>query len=158
MGIHDIENYEPAPAIPPPDRPHPLPVRRRLDGTGDSPCRWKGRSSAIPNLKGVAAFSDETSATPSKGTCSPTTTPASSAASRGRKSTVGLAWWCHQHPQLHYDSHTIYDADGPGRPALTQTITYFSCHDNNTLWDRLALSRCLHGGKIQMQSWRAPLC
>lgn len=43
-----------------------------------------------------------------------------------------------QHPQLNYDS--VNYSDAPWAKSPLQTITYVSCHDNHTLWDRLAIS------------------
>jgi pullulanase len=43
-----------------------------------------------------------------------------------------------QHPQLNYDS--VSYSEGPWATHPTQTVTYVSCHDNHTLWDRLAIS------------------
>lgn len=43
-----------------------------------------------------------------------------------------------QHPQVQYDSVNYSKAPWANSPL--QTITYVSCHDNHTLWDRLAIS------------------
>lgn len=43
-----------------------------------------------------------------------------------------------QHPQLNYDS--VSYSEGAWAVHPTQTVTYVSCHDNHTLWDRLAIS------------------
>lgn len=43
------------------------------------------------------------------------------------------------HPQVQYDS--VNYTDKPWSPQPSQTIIYTSCHDNNTLWDRLNISR-----------------
>lgn len=43
-----------------------------------------------------------------------------------------------QHPQVLYDS--VNYSEEPWAKEPYQTITYVSCHDNNTLWDRLLLS------------------
>nr|MBX2874305.1 DUF3372 domain-containing protein [Saprospiraceae bacterium] len=43
-----------------------------------------------------------------------------------------------QHPQLNYDS--VNYSNAPWAKSPLQTITYVSCHDNHTLWDRLAIS------------------
>lgn len=43
-----------------------------------------------------------------------------------------------EHPQINYD--TINYSDAPWAKNPTQTVTYVSCHDNHTLWDRLAIS------------------
>lgn len=43
-----------------------------------------------------------------------------------------------KHPQIDYGPVNYSDAPWANHP--TQTITYVSCHDNHTLWDRLTLS------------------
>ncbi|HMO40291.1 MAG TPA: type I pullulanase [Saprospiraceae bacterium] len=43
-----------------------------------------------------------------------------------------------KHPQVQYDAINYSDAPWAREPF--QTITYVSCHDNHTLWDRLLLS------------------
>ncbi|MEQ8706145.1 MAG: type I pullulanase [Phaeodactylibacter sp.] len=42
------------------------------------------------------------------------------------------------HPQVDYKAVAYSDAPWAAHP--TQTMTYVSCHDNHTLWDRLAIS------------------
>lgn len=44
-----------------------------------------------------------------------------------------------QHPQLDYSK--VNYTNRPWSPQAAQCIGYASCHDNHTLWDRLALSR-----------------
>jgi len=44
-----------------------------------------------------------------------------------------------QHPQVNYGQVNYSDSAWAAQPG--QTITYVSCHDNHTLWDRLAISR-----------------
>lgn len=43
-----------------------------------------------------------------------------------------------QHPQVDYDS--VNYSKAPWAKSPLQTVTYVSCHDNHTLWDRLAIS------------------
>ncbi len=43
-----------------------------------------------------------------------------------------------EHPQVNYEE--VNYSDGPWAPSPFQTITYVSCHDNHTLWDRLEIS------------------
>lgn len=43
-----------------------------------------------------------------------------------------------EHPQIDYDSINYSTAPWAQHP--TQTVTYVSCHDNHTLWDRLEIS------------------
>lgn len=44
-----------------------------------------------------------------------------------------------EHPQVDYEQVNYSDAPWAAQPA--QTISYVSCHDNHTLWDKLKLSR-----------------
>lgn len=44
-----------------------------------------------------------------------------------------------EHPQVDYAQVNYSDSAWAAQPS--QTITYVSCHDNHTLWDRLAISR-----------------
>ena len=43
-----------------------------------------------------------------------------------------------QHPQVNYEA--VNYSNAPWAKSPLQTITYVSCHDNHTLWDRLTLS------------------
>lgn len=43
-----------------------------------------------------------------------------------------------EHPQVNYDS--VNYSKAPWAKSPLQTVTYVSCHDNHTLWDRLAIS------------------
>ena len=49
-----------------------------------------------------------------------------------RYSVVGAT----SHEQVDYDSYKM--SDGAWSPSPSQTINYVSCHDNYTLWDKLA--------------------
>ena len=51
-----------------------------------------------------------------------------------RYSVVGAT----SHEQVDYDSYKM--SDGAWSPSPSQTINYVSCHDNYTLWDKLAVS------------------
>ncbi len=55
-----------------------------------------------------------------------------------------------QHPQVMYDS--VNYSEEPWAKEPFQTITYVSCHDNHTLWDRLAISapEATEAERIQM--------
>ncbi|OAV45930.1 type I pullulanase [Lewinella sp. 4G2] len=48
-----------------------------------------------------------------------------------------------QHPQITYDS--VNYSNAPWAPEPTQSIGYVSCHDNHTLWDRIAISNKSNG-------------
>ncbi len=43
-----------------------------------------------------------------------------------------------EHPQVDYAA--VNYSDAPWSPSPAQTMTYVSCHDNHTLWDRLVIS------------------
>ena len=43
-----------------------------------------------------------------------------------------------RHPQIKYDS--VNYSHAPWAPSPAQCVNYVSCHDNHTLWDRLAIS------------------
>lgn len=62
-----------------------------------------------------------------------------------------------QHDQVLYDSVHWLDEPKPWAREPYQTINYFSCHDNHTLWDRLTLScpDASEAEKIQMQKLAA---
>lgn len=62
-----------------------------------------------------------------------------------------------EHPQVNYDTVQWLDEPKPWAREPWQTINYFSCHDNHTLWDRLNLSRpdASEAEKIQMQKLAA---
>lgn len=55
-----------------------------------------------------------------------------------------------QHPQIDYKA--VNYSDAPWAPQPDQCMTYVSCHDNHTLWDRLTISRpaATDAEKIQM--------
>lgn len=55
-----------------------------------------------------------------------------------------------EHPQIDYPA--VNYSDAPWAPQPDQCMTYVSCHDNHTLWDRLTISRpeATEEEKIQM--------
>jgi pullulanase len=142
MGIHDIETMNLVSA-----------ALREIDPTifvyGEG---WTASDSPLPVEKralkrhtaqfdGIAAFSDDIRDA-IKGHVFTHDDPGFVSGKPGQEGRIkfGIAAAV-RHPQLDYANIQIYDADGPWSPAPTQTITYVSCHDNHTLWDRLALSR-----------------
>ena len=154
MGIHDIETMNLLS-----DALHQIDPTLFLYGegwtAGDSPLPVEKRALKrhTAQLKGVAAFSDDIRDA-IKGHVFTHDDPGFISGKPGQEGRIRFGVVAAtQHPQLHYDSIQIYDADGPWSPSPAQTITYFSCHDNNTLWDRLALSRpdASMEEKIQMQ-------
>jgi len=62
-----------------------------------------------------------------------------------------------QHPQVNYEKVNYSKAPWAKEPA--QTITYVSCHDNHTLWDRLAISapETTEAERIKMQKLAAAM-
>ncbi len=56
-----------------------------------------------------------------------------------------------QHPQVNYEA--VNYSKAPWAPSPFQAITYVSCHDNHTLWDRLTIScpEASEEEKIKMQ-------
>jgi pullulanase len=52
-----------------------------------------------------------------------------------RYSAVGAVW----HPQVDYGAYT-YSSEGPWAETPCDTISYASCHDNLTLWDKFLVS------------------
>ncbi|MDD6290763.1 MAG: type I pullulanase [Lachnospiraceae bacterium] len=53
-----------------------------------------------------------------------------------RYSVTGAVW----HPQVDYAAY-MYTQGGPWAESPQDTVSYISCHDNLTLWDKLAISR-----------------
>ena len=142
MGIHDIETMNLLS-----DALHQIDPTLFLYGegwtAGDSPLPVEKRALKrhTSQLKGVAAFSDDIRDA-IKGHVFTHDDPGFISGKPGQEGRIQFGVVAAtRHPQLNYDSIQIYDADGPWSPGPAQTITYFSCHDNNTLWDRLVLSR-----------------
>lgn len=139
MGIHDIETMNELS-----DALHAIDPSIFIYGEGWTaggsplPDSLKALKANVPKLKGVAAFSDDIRDaikghvfTPTqKGFCS---------GRPGLEESVKFGIVAStQHPQVLYDSVNYSKAPWANTPA--QTITYVSCHDNHTLWDRLAVS------------------
>ncbi|MCO6493900.1 MAG: type I pullulanase [Phaeodactylibacter sp.] len=142
MGIHDIETMNQVSE-----------ALRQVDPTifvygegwtaGDSPLPVEKRALKrhTSQLKDVAAFSDDIRDA-IKGHVFTHDDPGFVSGKPGQEGRLQFGVVAAtRHPQLNYDSIQIYDANGPWSPGPAQTITYFSCHDNHTLWDRLKLSR-----------------
>lgn len=139
MGIHDIETMNEIS-----DALHAVDPTIFIYGEGWTaggsplPDSLKALKANVPKLKGVAAFSDDIRDaikghvfTPTqKGFCS---------GRPGLEESVKFGIVAStKHPQVLYDSVNYSKAPWANTPA--QTITYVSCHDNHTLWDRLAVS------------------
>ncbi|MCB9267107.1 MAG: type I pullulanase [Lewinellaceae bacterium] len=142
MGIHDIETMNLLS-----DALHEIDPTIFIYGegwtAGDSPLPAEERALKrhTSRLKGIAAFSDDIRDA-IKGHVFTSDDPGFVSGKPGQEGRIRFGVTAAtRHPQLNYDSIQIYDADGPWSPGPAQTITYFSCHDNHTLWDRLTLSR-----------------
>ena len=60
-----------------------------------------------------------------------------------------------RHPQIAYDS--VNYSHAPWAPQPTQCVNYVSCHDNHTLWDRLAISNPQDGVATRQRMQRLAL-
>jgi pullulanase len=107
---------------------------------GDSPLPIEQRAikQNMPQVIGVAAFSDELrdgvkghwNNLKNKGFVS-------GAPDLEESVKFGIAA-ATQHPQVDYSA--VNNSKAPWSKSPSQTINYVSCHDNNTLWDKLAIS------------------
>ena len=152
MGIHDIETMNL--------------IRRALDridptilmyGEG-----WTAGASPLPDslralkantykLDGIAAFSDDIRDA-IKGHVFTPTQKGFVSGKKGLEESVKFGVTAStMHPQVNYDSVNYSRSPWAAEPA--QTITYVSCHDNHTLWDRLAVSapEASEADRIKMQ-------
>ncbi|MCB0572515.1 MAG: type I pullulanase [Phaeodactylibacter sp.] len=154
MGIHDIETMNQVSAA-----LHEIDPSIFVYGegwtAGDSPLPVDKRALKrhISQINGVAAFSDDIRDA-IKGHVFTHDDPGFVSGKPGQEGRIKFGIVAAtRHPQLNYDSIQIYDADGPWAGSPLQTITYVSCHDNHTLWDRLTLSRpeTSDADKIRMQ-------
>ncbi len=60
-----------------------------------------------------------------------------------------------RHPQIAYDS--VNYSNAPWAPQPGQCVNYVSCHDNHTLWDRLAISNPRDGAAARERMQRLAL-
>jgi len=140
MGIHDIETMNAVSA-----------ALREIDPTifvygegwtaGDSPLPENRRAlkKHTHRMDGVAAFSDDIRDA-IKGHVFTHDAPGFASGQPGLKESIRFGVVAStEHPQIHYDS--VNYSNGPWAAEPSQTMTYVSCHDNHTLWDRLELSR-----------------
>lgn len=139
MGIHDIATMnEISQAL------HEIDPSILIYGEG-----WAGGESPLPDtvraLKGntpqllnIAAFSDDLR-DGLKGSVFNTEEQGFISGAEGKDMTIrfGIVG-ATQHPQLNYGAVNYASAPWANEP--WQAINYVSCHDNHTLWDRLALS------------------
>lgn len=140
MGIHDIETMnQVAEAI------HAIDPTIFIYGEG-----WKAGNSPIPDeqlalksntpqLKGIAAFSDDVR-DGAKGHVFTADSTGFISGNETQKESVKFGIVAAtQHPQVDYSK--VNYSSAPWAPQPDQCMTYVSCHDNHTLWDRLTLSR-----------------
>ena len=139
MGIHDIATMnEVSEAL------HGIDSTILLYGEG-----WTAGSSPLPDslralkvntpeLRRVAAFSDDVRDA-LKGSVFQHEEQGfvSGAENRAESVRFGIVG-ATQHPQIAYDS--VNYSQAPWAPQPGQCVNYVSCHDNHTLWDRLAIS------------------
>lgn len=139
MGIHDIETMnqvsQALKAIDP-----SIFVYGEGWTAGDSPLPEEDRAIKAHTfrLEGVAAFSDDIR-DGLKGSVFEHEQKGFVSGEPGREEDVKFGIVAStDHPQV--DIHRVSYADGPWAKEPSQTISYVSCHDNHTLWDRLAIS------------------
>lgn len=139
MAIHDIETMnEVAQAL------HHIDPSILVYGegwtAGDSPLPVERRAlkAHTAEMPGIAAFSDDIR-DGLKGSVFEHEQRGFVSGAPGRKEDVkfGIAASA-RHPQVDLQQVSYTDRFWAGQP--TQTMTYVSCHDNHTLWDRLAIS------------------
>ena len=107
---------------------------------GDSPLPMEKRTvkANMPIVKGIAAFSDEMR-DGIKGHWNDLKTKGFVSGKKNTEETIKFGIVAAtQHPQVDYKSVNYSDAPWSNGPM--QTINYVSCHDNNTLWDKLLIS------------------
>lgn len=139
MGIHDIETMNQIS-----EALHAVEPSIFIYGEG-----WTAGSSPLPDeqralkantmqLKQIAAFSDDIRDA-IKGHVFTPTEKGFVSGKGGLKASLQFGIVAStQHPQVRYDSVNYSKAPWAAEPA--QTMTYASCHDNHTLWDRLSIS------------------
>ena len=140
MGIHDVETMN---AISKAARAIDPKVLLYGEGwtAGDSPLPVGRRAlkAHTHQLEGIAAFSDDLRDA-IKGHVFTKEAPGFIGGKTGLKESIKFgvvaSTW---HPQIDYAAVNYSDSAWAKDPV--QTISYASCHDNHTLWDKLAISR-----------------
>ncbi|HMQ48749.1 MAG TPA: type I pullulanase [Saprospiraceae bacterium] len=139
MGIHDIETMNQIS-----EALHAIDPSIFIYGEG-----WTAGSSPLPDeqralkantmqLRQIAAFSDDIRDA-IKGHVFTPTEKGFVSGKGGLKESIKFGIVAStEHPQVPYDS--VNYSKAPWAKAPAQTMTYASCHDNHTLWDRLAIS------------------
>ncbi|PHN08424.1 type I pullulanase [Flavilitoribacter nigricans] len=154
MGIHDIETMNAVSSA-----LHIMDPSILVYGegwtAGDSPLPYEDRALKrfTHRLDGVAAFSDNIR----DGIKGHVFTPDDRGFASGKlglKETIKFGIVAStDHPQIEYDSVLWLDEARAWAASPTQTMTYVSCHDNHTLWDRLLNSQpdATEAERIRMQ-------
>jgi pullulanase len=141
MGIHDIETMN---AVR--ETLHAVDPSILIYGegwtAGDSPLPYENRALKrfASQLNGIAVFSDNIR-DGLKGHVFTQNDRGFASGKEGLKETVKFGIVAStEHPQVNYEQVQWLDEPQPWAAAPGQTMTYVSCHDNHTLWDRLANS------------------
>ena len=140
MGIHDIETMNAVAR-----ELHSIDPTIFIYGEG-----WKAGDSPLPDdqlalkvntpqLEGIAAFSDDIRDAIKGHVFTHDATGFISGNEELKESIKFGIVASTQHPQVKY--RKVNYSDAPWAPEPDQCMTYMSCHDNHTLWDRLAISR-----------------
>lgn len=140
MGIHDIETMNAISAAARAIDPGVL-IYGEGWTAGDSPLPIAQRAlkAHTHQMDHIAAFSDDMR-DGLKGHVFTHDAPGFASGAKELKASVqfgivGSIW----HPQIDYPAVNYSDSAWAKHPG--QTVTYVSCHDNHTLWDKLAISR-----------------
>jgi len=140
MGIHDIETMNSLSAAARSIKPDVVLYGEGWTA-GDSPLPYAQRAlkAHTSQLEGIAAFSDDIR----DGLKGHVFTPEAAGfigGKTGLKESVkfGIVASC-WHPQIDYAAVNYSDSAWAKSPV--QTVTYVSCHDNHTLWDKIQISR-----------------
>lgn len=156
MGIHDIETMRAVRAAAQTIKPDVL-IYGEGWTAGDSPLPFAQRAikAHTQQLGGVAAFSDDMR-DGLKGHVFTPDAPGFVSGQGDLKASVqfGIVASC-WHPQIDYSAVNYSDAAWAAAPG--QTVTYVSCHDNHTLWDKIQLSRPEASLEEQMSMHRLAL-
>jgi len=139
MGIHDIPTMNEVSQALHAIEPSILVYGEGWTG-GDSPLpdSLKALKANTPQLINIAAFSDDLR-DGLKGSVFNHEEQGFVSGAKGKEMSIRFGVvGSTQHPQINYDS--INYSNAPWAKEPSQCINYVSCHDNHTLWDRLAIS------------------
>ena len=160
MGIHDIETMNAVSST-----LHAIDPSILVYGegwtAGDSPLPYEDRALKrfTYKLDGVAAFSDNIR-DGLKGHVFTADDRGFASGKPGLKETIKFGIVAStEHPQVDYEAVQWLDEPKAWAATPTQTMTYVSCHDNHTLWDRLLNSQpeASEADRIRMQKLAATI-